>query len=82
MGKALQDLHESNGINFELQAGVKRLYGDGSVSRVDLQNGKSLQADLVLLGTGVTPNSQLAKNVLKVSEVNGGVETDVFLKAA
>ncbi|CAD8152890.1 unnamed protein product [Paramecium pentaurelia] len=62
-------------------AGVKRIGGVGQVQRVDLLNGKSLQADLVILGTGIQPNNKLAKDQLKISP-NGGIETDVFLKAA
>lgn len=64
-----------------MSAGVKRIAGEDSVSRVDLLNGKSLLADLVILGTGIQPNNKLAKDQLKVSP-NGGIETDVFLKAA
>ncbi|CAD8149366.1 unnamed protein product [Paramecium pentaurelia] len=81
VGGSLQKLHEANGVEFELNAGVKRIGGVGQVQRVDLLNGKSLQADLVILGTGIQPNNKLAKDQLKISP-NGGIETDVFLKAA
>ncbi|CAK75778.1 unnamed protein product (macronuclear) [Paramecium tetraurelia] len=81
VGGSLQKLHEANGVEFELNAGVKRIGGVGQVQRVDLLNGKSLQADLVILGTGIQPNNKLVKDQLKISP-NGGIETDVFLKAA
>ncbi|CAD8066794.1 unnamed protein product [Paramecium sonneborni] len=81
VGQSLQTLHEANGIEFVLNAGVKRIGGVGQVERVDLLNGKSLQADLVILGTGIQPNNKLVKDQLKISP-NGGIETDVFLKAA
>ncbi|CAD8166108.1 unnamed protein product [Paramecium pentaurelia] len=81
VGASLQKLHQANGVEFELSAGVKRIAGEGSVSRVDLLNGKSLLADLVILGTGIQPNNKLVKDQLKLSP-NGGIETDVFMKAA
>lgn len=37
------------------------------MSRVDLKNGKSLEADLVVVGAGVIPNTQLIKEQLKLS---------------
>jgi 3-phenylpropionate/trans-cinnamate dioxygenase ferredoxin reductase subunit len=51
------------------------------VKKVVLQNGQVLDADVVIVGAGITPNVELAKN-LKISKTNGGIETDVFLKTS
>lgn len=53
VGMALQRFHENKGIKFELKKTVKKIT-DNSVELVD---GSSLKADLVLMATGVVPNS-------------------------
>lgn len=46
-----------------------------------LQNGTSLDADVVILGTGILPNTNFVGD-LKLSKTNGGIETDAFLKTS
>ena len=82
VGKALGDLHESNGINFKLEKGLKSLNGKDQIESATLSDGTDLKADLVILGTGIAPNISLAKGNLKVSTTNGGIETDLFLKTS
>lgn len=53
VGSALQSFHEKKGIKFELKKTVKKI-NDNSV---ELADGSALQADLVLMATGVLPNS-------------------------
>ncbi|CAD8063567.1 unnamed protein product [Paramecium sonneborni] len=82
VGASLQKLHQENGVEFELSVGVKRFAGrKDSVQRVDLLNGKSLLADLVILGTGIQPNNQLGQGQLITSKY-GGIFTDQFFKVA
>lgn len=49
--------------------------------RVQLANGKILEADVVILGTGVVPNTKGVSEGLRITD-NGGIETDVFLKTS
>jgi len=53
VGSALQSFHESKGIKFELNKSVKSI----NDSSVNLSDGSVLQADIVLMATGVLPNS-------------------------
>lgn len=53
VGSALQKFHENKGIKFELNRNVKNITDNS----VQLADGSALQADLVLMATGVLPNS-------------------------
>jgi len=55
MGAAIASLHERNGTTLRCGTGVKALEGDGHVERVVLSDDTVLEADLVVVGIGVTP---------------------------
>lgn len=64
VSNALIKLHEDNGINFELNAQVKEITGNGSqLTGVSLDSGARIDADIVILGTGVSPRTDLLKEV-------------------
>ncbi|WP_201586292.1 FAD-dependent oxidoreductase [Psychrobacter jeotgali] len=77
VSNALINLHEENGVSFVFGAGVNEINSDdGKVSGVTLSDGRSLDADMVILGTGVAPRTEL------LSEVNDpdGVQVDEHLQ--
>ena len=53
-------LHQAHGVTIREATGLERLLGDGQVSAVRLADGTEIPADFVILGVGVTPNTQLA----------------------
>lgn len=55
IGKMLQGLHEQRNVHFELGATVDHFKGDAAVHSAVLTNGKTVDADIVLLALGVTP---------------------------
>ena len=57
MGQAIASLHEHNGTTLRCGVGVDRLEGDGKVERVVLADGTVLDADLVVVGVGIIPNT-------------------------
>ncbi len=74
---ALIKLHEDNGIKFVLDATVNAINSDNKkVNGVTLKNDAQLDADIVILGTGVSPRTDLLK------EVNDpdGVQVDSHLQ--
>ena len=57
MGHAIAALHERNGTALRCGAGVTALEGSGKVERVILAGGTVIDADLVVVGIGVSPNT-------------------------
>lgn len=55
IGLAIRTEHEAAGVVFVTGASVERLDGASVVERVVLENGRTLDADLVVLGVGVHP---------------------------
>jgi NADPH-dependent 2,4-dienoyl-CoA reductase/sulfur reductase-like enzyme len=55
MGAAIASLHERNGTTLLCGAGVRAVEGDSRVKRVVLDDGTVLEADLVVVGIGVSP---------------------------
>ncbi|WP_354698564.1 FAD/NAD(P)-binding oxidoreductase [Paraconexibacter sp. AEG42_29] len=59
VGKRAITLHEQNGVRFFLSTSVSGFAGQGGrVSGVDLADGRSLPADVVLLALGSAPNTE------------------------
>lgn len=80
VGSILQTLHENKGVEFELEAEVESLAGSAAVEGVRLKSGKMIPADVVVIGTGVTPVTEYAHE-LSLAE-DGGIRVDEKLKAA
>jgi NADPH-dependent 2,4-dienoyl-CoA reductase/sulfur reductase-like enzyme len=59
MGSVMADLHRDHGVDVRLGTAVAGLDGgdDGRVGRVGLADGASIEADLVVVGIGVVPNT-------------------------
>ncbi len=82
----MAQLHmEEKGVHFRLGAQVAALEGDGNVERVVVKSAagvETIDADLVIMSVGVTPNSQLAKACgLEVSP-RGGIVVDEQLRTS
>jgi 3-phenylpropionate/trans-cinnamate dioxygenase ferredoxin reductase subunit len=57
-----RDIHTGLGTQIELGNGVTRIHGDESkVTEVELENGRRLPTDLVVVGIGILPETGLAK---------------------
>ena len=74
-----QLLHENilqSGVKLYLGDGVNSFEDNGGAVEINLQSGKNVSADLVILAIGVRPNSELAKAAgLEVND-RGGIVTD------
>ena len=70
----LKTLVERKGVKILLNANTARIHGDDAVERVELADGRLLDADAVIFAAGIRPNTSLAKEA-GVS-VNRGIVVD------
>ncbi|MFJ9173704.1 NAD(P)/FAD-dependent oxidoreductase [Streptomyces sp. NPDC102360] len=71
----LADLHGRSGVNIRCATGVAAIEGtDGRVTAVRTATGDLLDADVVVLGVGVVPNTELAADAGLV--VDNGIVVD------
>lgn len=73
---AIEGMHRAQGVDIRLGASVAGLEGDVRVSGVTLSDGSELAADVVVVGIGIIPNTELAKAA--GAELADGVVTDEF----
>ncbi|MFH8403998.1 NAD(P)/FAD-dependent oxidoreductase [Streptomyces sp. NPDC018019] len=72
--------HRDRGVRLELGEGVARFLGSGAVTGVETSSGRRLPADLVLVGVGVTPNTDLAEEA--GLQERDGVVVDALLRTS
>jgi 3-phenylpropionate/trans-cinnamate dioxygenase ferredoxin reductase subunit len=53
--------HTNQGVKFRLSARVRQLRGKKRVKQVVLDNDEEIQADFVVIGAGILPNTELAR---------------------
>lgn len=76
LGRFVQQLHEARGVRFHLATSPRAIRTDA----VELEDGRTLAADLVVLGVGVRPRTGLAEKAgLRVAD---GIVVDAFLRTS
>ena len=82
LGAFYRDVHAGNGVDLHLGVGLQELRGpaSGAVEEVVLADGTVIPADVVVVGVGVTPRTELAEAA--GLELDNGVVTDQFLAAS
>jgi 3-phenylpropionate/trans-cinnamate dioxygenase ferredoxin reductase subunit len=69
-------LHQAHGVTVLEATGLDRLEGDSRVTSARLTDGRILPADFVIIGVGITPNTQLAEAAGLV--IDNGIATDAM----
>lgn len=84
LAKPAADLLEGNlrslGVDVLLSAQVEQIAGDETVRGVQLKDGREVEADVVLLATGIRPNAHLARRAGLA--VKSGVVVDDSLRTS
>ena len=82
IGAVFARLHAQKGVVLRTRQTVSGLEGDGqgAVAAVRLANGERLPADLVVVGSGIRPATDMLRGV--TLRPDGGVPVDRFLRAA
>ena len=75
-GHFIKGLHEQHGVRFFLNSTPRVIRED----RVELSNGQTLEAEMVVLGVGVAPRTKLAKEAGLT--VDNGIVVDENLRAS
>ena len=74
-------VHRRHGVDIRLGAGVQALETEGDkVSAVVLQDGTKVPADLVIVGIGLIPNTELAEQA--GLDVDNGVLVDLYAQTS
>ncbi|MGI9822478.1 NAD(P)/FAD-dependent oxidoreductase [Agromyces sp. Marseille-Q5079] len=74
VGAVFASLHAEHGVELRMGAGVSAVRGKGRVDGVILGTGEELDADLVVVGIGAVPNTELAASARLT--VDDGIVTD------
>ncbi|KQQ94165.1 pyridine nucleotide-disulfide oxidoreductase [Leifsonia sp. Leaf325] len=84
IGEVFAELHRANGVDLRMDAAVTAIRGSGGgsghVNGVVLGPGEELDADLVVVGIGATPNTTLA--AASGITVDNGIVTDAGLRTS
>jgi 3-phenylpropionate/trans-cinnamate dioxygenase ferredoxin reductase subunit len=80
VGRFYRDVHAGHGVEMHFGTATEALVGSGSVEGVRLADGSTLPADVVVVGVGVAPMTELAEKA--GIEVGNGVLTDEFLQTS
>jgi len=81
VAKLFAVLHRDHGVDLRCNVEVERLTGDdGAVSAVILRDGSVIDADLVIVGVGITPNVALAEEA--GIAVDNGIVVDEHLQSS
>ncbi len=73
-------VHTAHGVDIRLGAGVQALEGDKQVEAVVLQDGTKIPADLLIVGIGLIPNTEIAEQAGLA--VDNGVLVDLFAQTS
>jgi 3-phenylpropionate/trans-cinnamate dioxygenase ferredoxin reductase subunit len=80
MGAVCADVHREHGVDLRVGVGVDAIEGDGKVERVRLSDGSVVEADVVVVGIGVIPNTEWLEG--SGLEIDNGVVCDATCLAA
>jgi 3-phenylpropionate/trans-cinnamate dioxygenase ferredoxin reductase component len=80
IGSFYRDVHAQHGVELLLGDGVESFEGSAAVSRVRTAGGRAVDCDFVVVGIGVVPRSELARNA--GLEVDNGVLADERLQTS
>ena len=80
MGEVLADVHRDHGVEVITGIGVDSLKGNSKVDKVVLSDGREIEANVVVIGIGVIPNTEWLDG--SGLEIDNGVVCDETCLAA
>jgi 3-phenylpropionate/trans-cinnamate dioxygenase ferredoxin reductase subunit len=80
VGAIYRDIHADQGVHMLLGTGVEAFEGNRTVERIRTTDGRTLNCDLVAVGVGVQPRTQLAEQA--GLDVDNGILVDEHLQTS
>jgi len=82
MAQPLAQQLRDHGVQLHLQRCLKRIVvgDDGAVAAVELDDGTPIKTSLVIMGIGVRPNNQLARDAKLTIGDDGGIFSNEFMQ--
>ncbi len=80
MGAVCAELHREHGVDLRTGVGVEAIEGEDRVERVRLSDGSVIEADVVVVGIGVVPNTEWLEG--SGLRIDNGVVCDATCLAA
>ncbi|MEH0421153.1 NAD(P)/FAD-dependent oxidoreductase [Streptomyces sp. B21-083] len=81
VARIFADLHTEHGVDLRCGAHVAEITGeDGRVNGVLLADGSRIEADAVIVGIGITPNTSLAQTA--GLQIDNGIRVDAHLRSS
>jgi NADPH-dependent 2,4-dienoyl-CoA reductase/sulfur reductase-like enzyme len=81
MAKIVQRELEDNGVKIILGERVEEIQGrDGKVNGIKTNTERKINSDLVVVGTGVTPNSEIARDAGIVLGHSNAIKVDEYMR--
>lgn len=83
IGERVMKFFEEKNVEFAMKNGVKECLGDenGNIKAVILNDGRELKADLLIMGVGVTLNTEFLKESGLNINPNGSIDTNDYLES-
>src|SRR5437763_804621 len=79
IGRFYRDVHAEHGVELMLDDGVESFEGDNSVQRVRTTSGKTVECDFAVIGVGVAPRVELAREA--GLEIDNGIAVNEHVQA-
>lgn len=75
-----EQVHGAAGVDIRTKTQVTAFEGDGKVQTVVCKNGTKIETDMVLIGVGLIPNTELAEQA--GLEVDNGIVVDEYMRTS
>lgn len=80
ISKFFTEVHREEGVNIRTQVSARAILGDRSVSGIELDSGDVIDADLIVIGIGVEPNTDLATDANLA--ISNGIATNQYAQSS
>jgi NADPH-dependent 2,4-dienoyl-CoA reductase/sulfur reductase-like enzyme len=81
-GNKVKEILEEEGAKVITGKSIQKIYGDKSVSGVELNDGTKIECDLLIVSCGYKPNLELAKKFNLKYEEGKGILVDAYLRTS